>query len=376
MSNIGSAWSAMSTQARALAVGGLAIPIILIVVIGTAALGGFGNGTPTPSDPGIGALPTEAPTDSPSPTPSPGPSSSASPTPSAPNADGLLGTDGRLTLLLLGSDARKSHPGNRTDAIMVVSIDPTTGASAAFSVPRDVAGFPMPESGNYAGKVNALYEHLQAQNGRGASGMKQAVSRAFEIEIDNYVLIGFTGVTKLVSAVGGVDITLDRSYYDPYYWVNGQTQGWGLPAGKSHLDAQNALIFARSRKGDSDFGRVRRQQTLVMAAVTKVRTRGLEDMPKLIEIARDWVRTDLPLDRMTDLFELFSTVDLDAAEQAVFGPNTYAEPAGGSDYRLKLAACRAWIQEAFPTVRPNGTWPATPSPSPLGSPAPSASPGG
>ena len=205
--------------------------------------------------------------------------------------------------------------------------------------------------------------------------LKGVLPRSYN-KIDNYVLMGFTGLTKLVAAVGGVDVTLDRSYYDPYYWVNGQTQGWGLPAGKSHLDAQNALIFARSRKGDSDFGRVRRQQMLVMAAVTKVRTRGLEDLPKLIDIARDWVRTDLPLDRMEDLFELFSTVDLDAAEQAVFGPNTYAEPAGGSDYRLKLAACRAWIQKAFPTVRPYGTWPATPSPSPLGSPAPSASAGG
>ncbi|MEO6208191.1 MAG: LCP family protein [Candidatus Limnocylindrales bacterium] len=365
----------MSTQARALAIGGLAVPLILAAVIGMAALGGFGE-SPTPSDPEIGALPTEAPTEAPTPTVIPSASGSASPAPSVPTPDNLLGTDGRLTLLLLGSDARKSHPGNRTDAIMVVSIDPTTGASAAFSVPRDVADFPMPESGTYGGKVNALYQHLQAQNGRGASGMKQAVSRAFDIEIDNYVLIGFTGVTKLVSAVGGVDVTLDRSYYDPYYWVNGQTQGWGLPAGKSHLDAQNALIFARSRKGDSDFGRVRRQQMLVMAAVTKVRARGLDDLPKLIDIARDWVRTDLPLERMEDLYDLFTAVDLDAAEQAVFGPDRFAVPAGGSDYNLKLAACKAWIKEAFPTARPFGTWPATPSPSPLSSPSPLASPAG
>ena len=375
MSNISSAWSAMTTQARALAIGGLAVPLILVVVIAAAALGAFGE-SPTPSDPEIGALPTEAPTEAPSPTANPGPSASAIPVPSGPTADPLLGTDGRLTLLLLGSDARASHPGNRTDAIMVVSIDPTTGASAAFSVPRDVADFPMPESGTYGGKVNALYQHLQALNGRGASGMKQAVSRAFEIEIDNYVLMGFTGVTKLVAAVGGVDVTLDRSYYDPYFWVNGQTQGWGLPAGKSHLNAQNALIFARSRKGDSDFGRVRRQQMLVMSAVTKVRSRGVEALPALIDIARDWVRTDLPLDRMEDLFELFTSVDLDAAEQAVFGPDKYAVPAGESDYNLKFAACKAWIKEAFPTVRPFGTWPATPSPSPLASPSSSASPAG
>lgn len=374
----------MTSRSRLLAAGGLLVPLVLIVVIGATALGVVGTPTPSalPSPSDVGALPTEAPSDPPSPTPSVGPSASfLTPAPSGPVADPLLGTDGRLTLLLLGSDARASHPGNRTDAVMVVSLDPTTGQSAAFSVPRDTVGFPMPTSGTYSGKVNALFQHLQAKNGRGASGMKQAVSRAFGIEIDNYVLIGFTGVLRLVKAVGGVDVTLEKAYYDPYYWVNSRTQGWGLPKGKSHLNANDALIFARSRKGDSDFGRARRQQILVMAAVSKVRTRGLDDLPKLISIAKDWVRTDLPLERATDLFEVFGAVDLGDANQAVFGPTKYADRAapGSYDYRLKLATCKAWIKKAFPKVRPYGTWPATPAspaPAPAGSPAPSPSPAG
>ena len=78
MSTISSAWSAMTTQARALAIGGLAVPLILVVVIATAALGGFGE-SPTPSDPEIGALPTEAPTEAPTPTAIPSPSGSGSP---------------------------------------------------------------------------------------------------------------------------------------------------------------------------------------------------------------------------------------------------------------------------------------------------------
>lgn len=385
MSQIRSAWRAMSGRSRLLATGGLLVPLVLVVVIGATAFAFVGappSSAPLPSPTDIGALPTEAPSDSPSPSPSVGPSASfLTPAPSAPTADPLLGTDGRLTILLLGSDARAAHPGNRTDAIMVVSVDPTTGQSAAFSVPRDTVDFPMPSSGTYGGKVNALFQHLQAKNGRGASGMKAAVSRAFDIEIDNYVLIGFTGVLKLVRAVGGVDVTLEKAYYDPYYWVNNRTRGWGLPRGKSHLNAEDALIFARSRKGDSDFGRARRQQILVMAAVAKVRKRGLDDVPKLVSIARDWVRTDLPLERMEDLFQVFSSVDLGDAKQAVFGPTRYAERAapGSYDYRLKLAACKAWIEKAFPTVRPYGTWPATPAspaPSPVGSPAPSPSPAG
>ena len=192
--------------------------------------------------------------------------------------DPLLGSDGRLTLLLMGTDYRPAHPGNRTDAMMVVSIDPTTGKSAGFSVPRDISDFPLPKSGKYGPKVNGLYQHLDATMGNGGKGMKQAFARAFDIEIDHYVLIGFTGVMKLVQASAA---STSRSQSPTTTRTTGSTaahRGWGLPAGKSHLNAEDALIFARSRKGDSDFQRAKRQQQLVMAAVAKVRKRGIDDL--------------------------------------------------------------------------------------------------
>ena len=169
--------------------------------------------------------------------PSPSPTSSA---PVIAGNDPILGSDGRLTLLLLGSDYRPSHPGNRTDAIMVVSIDPVTGANAAFSVPRDTVNFPLPGGGVYPSKVNALYTYLGSRTGDAGKAMKAAVSRAFGIEIDRYVFIGFTGVKSLVRAAGGVDVTLDAPYYDPEYWVTSKQRGWGLPAGTSHLNANDA----------------------------------------------------------------------------------------------------------------------------------------
>jgi LCP family protein required for cell wall assembly len=326
----------------------------------------------------VAALPTDAPlSPSPSPWPSPslGPSASASAQPSlAAAADPLLGTDGRLTVLLLGTDYRPAHPGNRTDAMMVVSVDPTTGRSGAFSVPRDVVDFPLPGRGSFSGRVNGLYQYLQSRTNRGAANTMAAFERAFDIEIDNFVFIGFQGVQELIGKVGGVDVRLKKSYYDPYYWVNGHTRGWGLPAGKSHLNAQRALIFARSRKGDSDFGRARRQQLLVMAAFDKVRKRGLDDLPKLIRAARDSVRTDLPLSRVSELFKLYREVDLKKTKRAVFGPKTFAVRAHGYTYHLVYARCKAWITKNFPKKRPYGTWPATVVPA--GSNAPSHAPAG
>jgi polyisoprenyl-teichoic acid--peptidoglycan teichoic acid transferase len=274
-----------------------------------------------------------------------------------PGTDPLLGTDGRFTVLLLGTDYRPAHPGNRTDAIMVVSVEPSTGKAAAFSIPRDTSAFPLPDGSHFDQKVNALFAHLQATEGDGGLAMKAAVAKAFGIELDGYVFIGFSGVKSLVAAVDGVDVFLDRAYYDPEYWVTSKQQGWGLPAGRSHLTGAQALIFARSRKGDNDFGRARRQQILVGAALTKVRTLGPGVVPTLLRIAHDTVRTDLPLARAADIFSLLETVDLENAAKVVFGPTVYADATGGSSFALNLDVDRKWIAMNFPPERPFAAWP-------------------
>ena len=308
----------------------------------------------------------------PEPTLAPDVSPTPSPTPAPPGADPLLGTDGRLTVLLLGSDYRPAHPGNRTDAIMVVSVDPTTGKAAGVSIPRDTSGFPVGDGTIYGAKVNALYEHLQSQTGNGGLALSRAVGKALGVEIDGYILIGFAGVKNLVAAVGGVDVTLDKPYYDAHYWVTARKEGWGLPAGTSHLGANDALIFARSRKGDNDFGRARRQQILVLAALAKVRSQGVATLPRLLQIAATTIRTDLPLDRAADLFDIISKTDISKINRTVFGPTKFASGSGGTSFQLKLIVCRAWIKANFPAIRPMGHWPAASAPA--ASPAASTTP--
>jgi polyisoprenyl-teichoic acid--peptidoglycan teichoic acid transferase len=358
-------WRALSPVSKAVAVVGV---VVAIVAVGAIIVLAAGLQQPQTAGGPTAAPPTEEPLP---PTASPAPSSTPAPTPTPlpPRADPLLGTDGRLTVLLLGSDYRPSSPGNRTDAMMIVSVDPTTGKSAGFSIPRDISNFPLPDKGTFRPKVNGLYAYLESHGGKAGARMKQAVGRAFGIEVDNYVFMGFNGVKAYVRAVGGVDVTLDKAYYDPFYWVNNHHQGWGLPAGKSHLNDDAALIFTRSRKGDSDFGRARRQQQLVLAALGKVRTLGLAELPQLVRIANRFVRTDIPLTRAADLFRLLSVVDLTHVDRAVFGPRTYAARAVGTSYTLRLNECKAWIAKHFPAIRPMGGWPAAP----VGSATPSGS---
>jgi LCP family protein required for cell wall assembly len=306
--------------------------------------------------------------------PSPSPSialPTATPSPTAPPAttaptmppDPLLGLDGRFTLLLLGSDYRPAHPGNRTDAIMVVSISPADGSVSAVSIPRDTARFPLPDGSVYETKINSLYQATIARVGRAASGreIEHIIGSGLGVEIDAYALIGMAGVTDLVNSIGGVDVVLDATVHDPYYWVNGHTQGVTFPAGKNHLNGDRALIFARTRKGDSDFQRVRRQQLLVLATVEKVLHRGLASLPALLKLGEKWVKTDLPLDQATEIFELIAAADFKGVRRDVLGPRYATKIPGSVNYELKLAKVRALIADWFAPVPGSPLAPATPA---------------
>ena len=367
----------MRPATRALAVGGIVVAVAAVVGLGVVAAGSLPASAPvamapgeTPSEleptPLILASGETAPPLPPEPTLAPSLEPEPTPTATPPGKDPLLGTDGRFTVLLLGSDYRPAHPGNRTDAIMVVSVDPVSGKTAAFSIPRDLLNFPLPNGKVYAAKVNGLYQRLLSSSKNGNAAMKRAVAEAFDIEVDGLVLIGFDGLRRMVNAVGGVTVTLKESYYDSHYWVNGHTQGWGLSAGKHKLNAENALIFARSRKGDSDYGRAARQQQLVMAALEKVRDKGPELLPKLLGIAAKTVRTDLPSDKAAEIYDIASRANLGKAKRAVFGPRAYGVILGPSRYELDLKKTGKWIEKNFPPVTMGATWPpsATAAPSP------------
>jgi polyisoprenyl-teichoic acid--peptidoglycan teichoic acid transferase len=363
--------TSMSPRARGLTVAGIAagVGVLAIVVIASQLL------------PAISPTATAGPTAGPSGTTAavasslPSPASSEAPSPT-PGDDPLLGLDGRFTLLLLGSDFRPSHPGDRTDAIMIVTINPADRSVAGVSIPRDTVRFPLPNGTVFADKINALYTATVLRVGRPSTGteMRRIFGASLGIEIDGTVFIGMNGVVELIDSIGGVDVVLDEAVNDPFYWVNAQTQGVHFPAGKNHLDGARALIFARTRQGDSDFQRVRRQQQLVLATAQKVLSRGLDAMPALLTLGEKLVRTDLPLTEAVTIFGLVAAADLEHAQRAVFGPAYATKVPGTSSYELNMTKVGRVMADWFgplpgsPLGPPATLPPSTPTPS--GSPTP------
>jgi len=72
-----------------------------------------------------------------------------------------------------------------------------------------------------------------------------------------------------------------------------------IPAGRVHMDGATALIYARTRHQDSDFGRMRRQQEILLAVRDKLFSwEVLPYLPGLAQVTLSLARTDLSLDEV------------------------------------------------------------------------------
>ena len=165
----------------------------------------------------------------------------------------------RLNILLLGIDHRDDEPieGSRSDTIMVVSIDPPSKSVVMVSLPRDLY---VSIPGYYQQRINVA--HMVG----GPALVAQTIQANFGIAIDNYARVDFSGFEQVVDAVGGVVIDVERPVKDDEY----PTEDYGtmrlfIPPGPLLLDGRTALMYARSRHSENDFGRSRRQQRVLMA---------------------------------------------------------------------------------------------------------------
>lgn len=201
-----------------------------------------------------------------------------------------------MTWLVLGSDERDGTvggtsdevPGFRTDTILVLT-KPSSGAASLISIPRDsyvtVDGTDM--------KINAVAESY------GYPQLVKTVEGITGVTIDHVVRIGFSGVTSLVDAVGGVELCLD-------YDVNDAYSGLVWQAGCHTADGTTALAFARMRYSDpqGDIGRAERQRQVISAIMTKVTQGGaIHDYASLHAVG-DAAMSALTVDENTSAFTM------------------------------------------------------------------------
>ena len=268
------------------------------------------------------------------------------------SGDDLLGKDGRLTVLVLGSDRREGVVGVRTDTMIVATLHPETGDVAMVSLPRDTVGVPIAKGRVYQDRINTLYWDFLQKSGKKTQAAlrktREALSYAFGTEIDYGALVEFRGLVNLVNEIGGVDVRLDESFVDRSMGK----KGLRLRAGTRTLDGFSALSFSRSRKTTDDYDRSRRQQQVLAAIVDKVRDRGIEALPALVELVSEHVVTDAPLEAAPQLLEMARNASLTRTRSTVLEPGRFAIE-GSVLYTIvpRIGEVRKMFDKSFGPVR-------------------------
>lgn len=185
-------------------------------------------------------------------------------------------TGGSLVFLVVGSDSREGlddltnfgdFPGSRGDVIMLVRVD-KSGETQMLSIPRDL-WVEIPGQGE--DRINAAYAY------GGPRLMVQTIRENLGIPINHYIEVGFVGFMDMVDELGGIELTFP-------YPARDLSSGLDVDAGTQTVDGATALAYARSRKYQeyrdgqwvgvdaNDIGRTQRQQTVVKAIITKLKS--------------------------------------------------------------------------------------------------------
>ncbi len=200
-------------------------------------------------------------------------------------------------MLVVGTDsnddrASRGMPIN-TDSMLVASIDADQQQISIVALPRDTVDLPLGNGTTYRGKANSIYQRF------GMATLRRALSTTYGIPIDYQIEINMSDFGRLVTAVGGVQITATETIADSHL-------GFYLRPGTHTLTANSANMYVRSRHtAAGDYGRGRRQMQVLVALARRATVRGGLGL-NLAKLARSLgsVRTDIPVAKLPTFIEL------------------------------------------------------------------------
>lgn len=337
--------------------------------------------------------PTNAPTTTPLATPTPGvtplPSGSVEPTPVPSGSVGPSPTpracpqtdfagwgpadDGRLNILLSGSDSRSDEGAStnsiRTDSMMLLSIEISTCKAALFSFPRnmncdlrypDWFHIPLERGGDYPDCLNYLWRSAAANPGNydGSVGIGPECQAQFDCErgwraltgaiqsfanqkIDGVIAVNLKGFVALVEALPGHGVWIDVPYKlvdlpgpcpgQPektcaYYDSQQNIMRIDFDPGCQFLNGEEALAFARSRHQDDDYQRGRRQQIFLQQVRKQLDPLALlGNINNLIAAAEQNLFMSFSQTDFANLAQIASHVDADRLYRVDFAPARLTE---------------------------------------------------
>ena len=208
------------------------------------------------------------------------------------NTTELIKARDKSIVMIMGVDIRKDDVG-RSDTLMIATIDPRLDQATLLSIPRDTR---VKIRGHGYDKINAAFAY------GGVELAESTVENFLGIDIDHYILINTNSFVKIIDAIGGVNIDVEKRmfYEDP--WDDDGGLVIDLYPGEQHMDGKTAVTYVRYRDSEGDIGRVKRQQAFMEACMNKVTSPEIVPrIPKIVREIIDAVETDMSLRQLLEL---------------------------------------------------------------------------
>lgn len=236
-----------------------------------------------------------------------------------------------VNILLIGQDRRPGQGRQRSDAMILCSINTEKKTLVMTSFLRDLyVTFPEYNGDQYMNnRINATYVI------GGMEMLNDCLELNFGVQVDHNIEVDFSGFEDIVDLVGGVDIEL-----------TGAEAAWmGLRTGVNHLDGEQALDYSRIRYLDSDFGRTNRQRNVLNAILEKVRTLSLTELKDLANNIFPLITTDMSnSDIIKYVLEFFPLLtELEVTTQHI--------PAEGAYYGAKIRGMSVLVPDLEENIR-------------------------
>ncbi|HEX5569704.1 MAG TPA: LCP family protein [Streptomyces sp.] len=213
--------------------------------------------------------------------------------------EGGFTSDGPVNILLLGTDKRtgagnqgygdSESPGH-ADTTFLFHVSEDRSNATVLSIPRDlITDIPdcptKQEDGStqvIPGTANTRFNNSLGQEGRDPGCTMRTVKELTGLQVHHFMMADFNAVKTLTTAVGGVEVCLDKPINDDKSHLN-------LPAGEHTIEGEDALAFVRTRSSfgnKSDLDRIKMQQQFLSSMIRKFKSNDtLADPGKLWDLA-------------------------------------------------------------------------------------------
>lgn len=242
-----------------------------------------------------------------------------------------------INFVLFGIDSRTSQfdEGTNSDSIVIVSVHNTTGEVKMVSIYRDTFLRIYDSDGAYHySKINNAYAV------GGAKGAIDTINKNLDLQITDYVTVNFSGVAKIIDALGGIEVNLTEAevsqlnkHLKSTISTTGEyAPGISAPGENIHLNGIQATTYCRIRKatfydpetGDAisnDFGRAARQRSVIMKLVEKAKKAGTAELTEMMNTVLNGntkqekiIQTSFALDEMVDMLPIIFKFSLEGSQ--------------------------------------------------------------